>query len=48
MDAFGHGPGDLLSGRFADLDLVYESPATFQERGERTRYFQEQVFGPGR
>ena len=46
--AFGHGPGDLVSGRFADLDLVYESPATFQERGERTRYFQEQVFGPGR
>ena len=46
--AFGHGPDDLVSGRFADLDLVYESPATFQERGERTRYFQEQVFGPGR
>ena len=46
--AFGHGPDDLVSGRFADLDLVYESPATFQERGERTRYFQEQLFGPGR
>ena len=46
--AFGHGPDDLVSGRFADLDLVYESPATFRERGEHTRYFQEQVFGPGR
>ena len=33
---------------FAALALVYESPATFRERGERTRYFQEQVFGPGR
>ena len=46
--AFGHGPAELVSGRFADLELVYESPATFQERGERTRYFQEQLFGPGR
>ena len=46
--AFGHGPQDLVSGRFADLDLVYESPTTSQERGERTRYFQERVFGPGR
>ncbi len=46
--AFGDGPEELVSGRFADLDLVYESPATFQERGERTRYFQEQLFGAGR
>ena len=45
--AYGHGPEELVSGRFADLDLVYESPATFRERGQGTAYFQEQVFGPG-
>ena len=46
--AVGHGLDDLGRGRFAGLDLVYESPATCRERGERTRYCQEQVFGPGR
>ena len=46
--AFGHGPHELVSGRFADLRLVYESPATFRVRGERTAYFQENVFGAGR
>lgn len=46
--AFGHGPRELVSGRFADLRLVYESPATFRARGERTAYFQERVFGAGR
>ena len=46
--AFGHGPEGLISGQFADLSLVYESPVTFKERGIRTRYFQEQVFGKGR
>ena len=45
--AFGHGPEELVSGRFADLELVYESPVTFKERGEGTAYFQEQVFGAG-
>ncbi len=46
--AFGHGPEELVSGRFADLQLVYESPSTFRVRGERTRHFQENVFGAGR
>jgi ABC-type Fe3+ transport system substrate-binding protein len=45
--AFGHGPEELVSGRFADLELVYESPVTFKGRGEGTAYFQEQVFGAG-
>lgn len=46
--AFGHGPKELVSGRFADLQLVYESPSTYRVRGERTRYFQDSVFGGGR
>jgi ABC-type Fe3+ transport system substrate-binding protein len=46
--AFGHGPKELVSGRFADLRLVYESPSTFRERQARTSYFQEHVFGPAR
>jgi ABC-type Fe3+ transport system substrate-binding protein len=44
--AFGHGPEGLTSGRFAELDLVYESPATFRERSAATRTFQDALF-PG-
>jgi ABC-type Fe3+ transport system substrate-binding protein len=42
--AFGHGPEGLTSGRFAELDLVYESPSTFRERSQRTRAFQDALF----
>ena len=44
--AFGHGPEGLVSGAFADIDLVYESPSNFDQRGENTRTFQERVLGP--
>jgi hypothetical protein len=46
--AFGHGPEGLVTGRFAELELVYESPLNFAERGENARIFQERVFGAGR
>ena len=46
--AYGHGPEGLVTGQFAQLDLVYESPLNFAERGENTRTFEERVFGAGR
>ena len=46
--AYGHGPEGLVSGQFAQLDLVYESSLNFAERGENTRTFEERVFGTGR
>ena len=46
--AYGHGPEGLVSGHFAQLDLVYESSLNFAERGENTRTFEERVFGTGR
>lgn len=42
--AFGHGPDGLTTGRFAEHDLVYESPATFRERAAATRTFQDALF----
>jgi ABC-type Fe3+ transport system substrate-binding protein len=44
--AFGHGPEGLVSGEFAIIDLVYESPSNFDQRGKNTRAFQERVLGP--
>jgi len=41
--AYGHGPEALVSGRFAVLDLVYESPLNFSARSESTRVFQERM-----
>jgi len=46
--AYGHGPEGLVSGRFADMALVYENPSNFAQRGENTRIFQERVFGAPR
>ena len=46
--AYGHGPEDLVTGRFAELQLVYESPLNFAERSASTRTFEERVFGAGR
>ena len=43
--AYGHGPEGLVSGQFAEIDLVYESPSIFAERGANTRTFEERVFG---
>ena len=45
--AYGHGPEGLVTGQFADIDLVYESPWNFVQRGENTRLFQDQLFGSG-
>ena len=39
--AYGHGPEGLISGSFAELELVYESPANFVRRSEYTRQFQD-------
>jgi hypothetical protein len=42
--AYGHGPSGLVSGQFASLNLVYESPLNFAERGRNTSVFEERVF----
>lgn len=42
---FGHGPTGLVSGSFSEIDLVYETPLNYSQRGENTRVFQERVFG---